>query len=686
MTRATVSRSVLALSAALAVSFWHVLAAQTPAQGTAPPQGTMPAQVLQPGQRTVFRAGVDVVSVDAIVTDSKGNLVTDLTADDFEIKENNKPQSVSAFKLIQIDDTVDIDPGRYPEIHSMEDQEREAARDDVRLFVIFLDDYHVRRGNDVSVREQLARFVRTLSPRDMVAVMYPLTPALDLTFSRDHEATAELIRKFRGRKYDYSPQNSYEDIYLRLTPQQIELLRIQVTRTALSSICTYLGTLRDGRKSVLFVSEGFSGNLPNAIGRDAMGLPPLPPNPNQNQAASALDDRAAFQNNLDVLQEMKPLFEDAARSNTAIYTIDPRGLTSNEFDLSQPHVDAETDRRVLSETQDSLRIIADQTGGMAIVNFNDVSGPLKQMIHETSAYYLLGYTTTETKHDGKFHEIKVSVKRKGLTVRARKGYWAYSEDDMAKAATPAAPAAPREVTDALNALAPPPRSRAVRTWVGIDRGADGKAAVTLVWEAIGQPGGHDDVADRVDVIAGSSSGESAFRGRVEKDPHAAQPSGRVTFAAKPGVLHLRLAAQTADGAQLDADSLDVTVPDFTAVGPLISTPAVYQVRTARDVQQIANGNTPMPEAGREFSRAERLVLRFNAYGPAESAPVLTARLLNQHGDAVSALAAPTRGADGFYQLDLPLAGLAAGDFVVEVEATSRDGAKTHVFVAFVVTA
>jgi VWFA-related protein len=632
----------------------------------------------------VFRGGIDAVSVDAMVTDSKGNLVTDLTQADFEIRESNKAQKIDAFKFIHIDDTVDVDPARYPEVHSLDDQAREAARDDVRVIVVFLDDYHVRRGNGVRVREQLARFVRQLSPRDLVAVMYPLTPPTDLTLTRNHEGTADAIMKFVGRKYDYSPQNAYEQIYYRMNPQQIEQLRTEVVTSALRSICTYLGTLRDGRKSILFVSEGFIGTLPASIVRQGVA-PPLGPVV-ANSTTAALDDRAAFINSLDMLQTMKPLFEDANRTNTAIYSIDPRGLATSEFDASQPAVDSASDRRVLSESMDSLRTIADQTGGDAIVNFNDLAAPLRQMLRETSAYYLLGYTTTETKHDGKFHEIKVSVKRKGLTVRARKGYWAYSEEDMAKAAAPRPEGPPADVAAALTTLATPPRGHAVRTWIGLDRRDDGQTSVTLVWEATAQPGGRDEMPDRIDVTAGSASGDLAFRGRVPKDPQAAQPSGRITFAAKPGALHVRLAVETVDGAQLDADTVEVTVPDFTKVGPSIGTPQVFRARTARDVQQFSNGSTVLPAASREFSRTERLVIRFHAYGPGDSAPTVTLRLLNRNGELITALPAPARAADGMYQEDLPLAGLAAGEFVLEVAATTADGTKTRTLVAFAVTA
>jgi len=143
--------------------------------------------------------------VDVIATDKQGKPVTDLTAQDFEIKEGGKVQVIDSFKRITLtDDRFDPDPARAAPITSMEAQQREAARDDVRLITIFLDDYHTRLGNSMAVREKLARFVTELDPRDMVAIMYPLTPTLAVTFSRDHAGTAAAIMTFEGRKCNYT--------------------------------------------------------------------------------------------------------------------------------------------------------------------------------------------------------------------------------------------------------------------------------------------------------------------------------------------------------------------------------------------------------------------------------------------------------------------------------------------------
>ena len=121
------------------------------------------------------------------------------------------------------------------------------------------------------------------------------------------------------------------------------------------------------------------------------------------------------------------MFNAANRSNTAIYTVDPRGLATGEFDINE-NVGMQRSNASLRQTQDTLRVLADETDGRAIVNRNDFGGAMKQIVADSSAYYLLGYNSTQAPQDGKFHEIKVRVKRSGAEVRARKGYWALTAD------------------------------------------------------------------------------------------------------------------------------------------------------------------------------------------------------------------------------------------------------------------
>jgi len=161
------------------------------AQQATPPAGqTAPPSDAAQQQPPVFRTGINFVRVDVIVTDSKtGQPVADLKPGDFQITEDNKPQAVETFKLIK------LDGGRVPgadgppqAIRSDADEELEAARDDVRLFAVFLDDYHTRRGASVSVREPIAKFISTqLGPSDMIGLMYPLEAVSAVRMTRDHD-------------------------------------------------------------------------------------------------------------------------------------------------------------------------------------------------------------------------------------------------------------------------------------------------------------------------------------------------------------------------------------------------------------------------------------------------------------------------------------------------------------------
>ena len=630
-----------------------------------PPPPTPPAQ--QSPQQPTFRVRVDSVSVDVIVTDKQGKPVTDLTANDFEIKENDKVQQIDAFKLVAIDDT-DVPASAQRQILSMSEQIRAAADESNRLFVIYLDDYHVRRGNGMRVREQLAEFVSQLTPRDLVAVMYPLTPITGATFSRHHEGTAAALMNFDGRKYDYTARNAFEERYQMYPPEAQERMRNDTVIASLESLCAFMATLRDGRKTILFVSEGLAGTLPAGVSTSGTLTPALPPGIPQNQSQM-------FFNQVDLLTRFQHVFTAAGRANTSIYTLDPRGLASTEFDVAD-RVSPEMDRQIFAEATDSLRVLADQTDGRAIVSRNEPMPALKQMVRDVSAYYLLGYTSSVAPRDGKFHPIEVKVKRRDVEVRARKGYWAYTAEEVERASAPPKPGAPPEVNAALDSLAQavePSARRPFLTWIGAARGPEGKTSVTLAWEAApGSGAGADDAINRLALTATSQQGDEIYTGAAPRDTTAPRPSGQVTFAAGPGPLRVRVSAENAAGRRLDTEDLTFDVPDFTATGPIIATPQVFRGRTARDIQQIRAAAAPIPAAMRQFSRTERLLVRFASYGPGGTTPKVTMRLLNRLGESMSALPAPVLAASGLFESDLGLGGLPPGDYLIEIAAAAND--------------
>lgn len=694
--------------AALPVALAVLAAVATAGQSSQPPAppaspvGQPPtAQSPQPEQPPVFRAGINVVRVDVIVTDRNGNPVTDLTAAEFEVFEDGVPQTIETFRLVRVGQGSEAGGAAAQPIRTAADAEREAAREDVRLIAIFLDDYHVRRSTALGVREPLIKFIRTaLAPTDLVAVMYPLTPLGEVTFTRDHEAVVRAIEQFDGRKFDYEPRNEFEMRYAQYPAATVELIRNQVSLSALKGLVTHLGGLREGRKAVVLVSEGYSNYLPPQL-RDPVATLPGWGNPARGQPSAGEGDpreqAAQFFANADLLSDLRAVYDAANRHNAAIYAVDPRGLAPFEFDINQA-VGTRIDAELLRATQDTLRTLAEETDGRAIVNRNDLERGLQQLVRDSSAYYLIGYSSTEAPTDGKFHKIEVRVKRRGVQVRARKGYWALTAEDAARAVAPAKPGPPAEVTAALAAAVEPPRGRTVRTWVGTAKGGDGRTRVTLVWEPVSPPPGvRREPPARISLVAAGADGTPYFRGNVPevglattRPPHeAAGPASpprtpvQVAFEVPPGPLRLRVAVEGPAGQVLDTEVRELRVPDFTGPQVSLSTPAVYRAQNAFEWRALLADPSSVPVAGREFRRTDRLLVRFEVYAPGTESPTVTARLLNRTGQRMADL--PVRARDrGTYQIDLPLATLPNGEYLVEV-AAAAGGADAKELVAFRVT-
>ena len=155
---------------------------------------------------------------------------------------------------------------------------------------------------------------------------------------------------------------------------------------------------------------------------------------------------------------------------------------------------------------------------------------MKQIVRDSSAYYLLGYNSTQAPQDGKFHPIRVRVKRSGIQVRARKGYWALSAAETARATAPPKAGPPPAVTKAMSSIASAGANRRfVRTWLGTAPGDEGLTKVTFVWEPIAAaPGVKREEPRQVSLVATSASGEEFFSGRwARASPTARRARGVV---------------------------------------------------------------------------------------------------------------------------------------------------------------
>ncbi len=660
----------------------------------------------QPPDQPVFRAGINFVRVDVIVSDKNGTSVADLKQSDFEVTEDGKPQSVETFKFIKLDGgTLPSSEGPPRAIRTDADEESEAARDDVRLFAIFLDDYHVRKENSIRVRQPLEQFVQTqLGPSDMMGLMYPLESVFNVRMTRNHEAVVKGLDRFLGRKYDYIPLNDLERQYAYLPVETQEQIRVRVSLSAIQGLIVHMGTLKEGRKSLIVVSEGFSNRLPAVVQAQnpTIGGGGVPLGPGGNGivdpigAAGLNGAQADFAATMDMEQLLRDVYDEANKNNVAIYTVDPRGLAVSEFDVSDGNVDPSTDRQYFNQTMDTLRTLAVESDGRAIVNRNDLAGGMRQIVRDVSAYYLIGYSSTIAPSDGKFHEIKVRVKRPGVQVRARKGYWALTPQEVARSLAPPKPALPPAVKSALanvETTSAASRSRSIRTWIGTSRGENGKTKVTFVWEPMPRPPGDraapTDQPARVSVMAVGPDGAPYFRGRVpDAVPASATPklpgssAGsadttpraplRVDFEVKPGTMQLRLSVEGASSGVIDSEVREIVVPDLTTTQTTLGTPALFRARTPRELQQLKSDPRAVPATVREFSRMDRVFVRVTAYGA--GSPAVSAHLLNRAGQTMSELVVTPPAAPATEAIvDVPIAGIASGEYIIELKAAGEGG-------------
>jgi VWFA-related protein len=218
------------------------------------PQDQQPAQP--------FRSGTTTVRVDATVIDRSGRPVSTLTADDFEVREDDVVQPVTSFKFLA--NTGQPSDDRSLPIRSQQHAAAEAARDDVRVFLVFWDEYHIEPyTNALRAREALSRIMMTaFGPTDLVAIMDPLTPSSAIEFSRDRRALADRIHTLQGRRGIYlPPRSAAEEAQLEVVnwnAPAVEGFRAQVSVSAIKAAAAHLGTLREGRKTMIVVTEALS--------------------------------------------------------------------------------------------------------------------------------------------------------------------------------------------------------------------------------------------------------------------------------------------------------------------------------------------------------------------------------------------------------------------------------------------
>src|SRR5688572_12319988 len=397
-------------------------------QAQNPPTPPPPQQPPQPAiARTdqVIRTGVELITTDVIVRDSRGQFISDLKKDEFELLEDGVKQQVISFTLTHGGRSYNVaapppPPAQEGIILPPAKPTNDAAG---RIFIIFVDDLHLDFRNTGRIRDLFKKVSKELiHDGDMFGIVStgPSSLAVELTYDRKRLDTA--INKISGA--GLAPKEILDQPEGAQGVAEIRY-RAHVAFSTAYDIMKNLEQVHNRRKAFIYVSNGYDFNpfqqtrqkqnaeqyaRPSGDGGDSGSDYQYNPFMKQgNQFAEA-----------DLAMELSELTRAANRANATIYTIDPRGLVGGP-DLDEK-IDMVEYQEYVRSTQDTLRVLAELTGGIAVVNQNDFTKALKRIDQETSDYYVVGYYSTNPDPTKRRRTLEVKVKKPGANVWHRTSY------------------------------------------------------------------------------------------------------------------------------------------------------------------------------------------------------------------------------------------------------------------------
>ena len=442
---------------------------------TAPSSGT---------PMTTIHTSSDLVVVDVVASDSQQNPVHKLTAADFTVLEDGKPQTVKIFEEHQTQPSTPLSPA--PKLDPGIFTNYSVAPANGALNILLLDKLNTPMDSQSVVRDQVLKFLKQVPPGTRIAI-FSLTTELKLLqgFTSNPELLRALVAGKKGNQgasplmnnamegdqagaddpmYDTEAEalgNDPDAAMILANLQQFEVeqqsfqlqLRARYTLDALNQLARYMSAL-PGRKNLIW----FSGSFPVNILPDPDVLTAAA-NSSSTSGANMPDPFAGVASMEDEFRETVDLL---SRSQVAVYPIDARGLMVNPtLSVTQsgstmnrkPNGFANANTKFFQQTTEehgTMEQMAQATGGKAFVNTNGLKEAVEKAIESGSNYYTIAYTPTNRKWNGDFRKIQVKLDHAGVSLAYRRGYFA---DD---------PNAPAQKTQAQNAKPDPNQYSALR--------------------------------------------------------------------------------------------------------------------------------------------------------------------------------------------------------------------------------
>jgi len=392
-------------------------------------------------QATTVRVTTRLVEVNVVVQDKKGEAITDLVRDDFDVTEQGKAQTISAFSIESNQNAFGLAEALPPNTFSNMPSRSGASQN---LTAILFDTLNTPIADQAYAKREVLRFLQQIRPRDRVAV-YGLSTSLQVIhdFTGNSEALARAVDHYRIRSSreqtgsiaavedkTWLAENEQEakiiaamDAFLNSSSQLIANYYIErrttITLQALETLANHLAFI-PGRKSLVWVSAGF----PFVYGSNTMRLNQLTEGMKNFSEVLARTARSITNANVAIY----PVDARALMGSAAINPSSSAALVTNTARQASA-IDTQAMDEVLA-SHSTMQELADQTGGRASYDTSDVQGSIRRALEDSRVTYTLGYYPSDTRFDGKFRSIKVSVKRPGVQLKYRRGYFALPDEPL----------------------------------------------------------------------------------------------------------------------------------------------------------------------------------------------------------------------------------------------------------------
>ncbi len=388
----------------------------------------------------VLRTTSRLVQVNVIAQNKNGEPVRDLTKDDFVLTDNGKMQAISVFSL---EAAEQLSAAPYDETaaqHSLQIENRKERPEGgvIPLTVVLFDTLNTDKEDLAYGRQQVLKFLRTIHRGDPIALYSLNGPQVRVMhdFTDDSGSLLRAVQRLAGVQglsvgggggsetgrsdgaslsvAAFDSLSAFLKEASRAEEANLMRLRAEWTLSALEGVAHHLSGI-PGRKNLVWISSSFPITI---------GLSP--------EAFKAAEQRGVNQEFFSLTERARNVTRTLSDAGVAIYPIDPRGLQVDSLYQGAALPNEDNSTFMLTKGVElepffrTMGLMAQETGGLAFYNANDLAGSMRRAVDDGRVTYLLGFYPPEEAWDGKYHALKVAVRRPGVHVRARNGYLAES--------------------------------------------------------------------------------------------------------------------------------------------------------------------------------------------------------------------------------------------------------------------